>query len=171
MRPEVVVLRYGHRLVRDARVTTHCCLVARAFGAKEIIINSEDKGLLQRIETVNKKWGGKFKIIFEPDWRKSFKKLKNNGFTIVHLTMYGEPINKLEEKIRKEKKIGIIIGSQKVEPAVYEESDYNISIGSQPHSEIAALAVFLDRLFNGKELEKKFPNAKLDATKVRKGKK
>jgi tRNA (cytidine56-2'-O)-methyltransferase len=29
-------------------------------------------------------------------------------------------------------------------------------VGNQPHSEVAALAVFLDRLFLGRELEGKF---------------
>jgi len=31
-----------------------------------------------------------------------------------------------------------------------------VSIGNQPHSEIAALAIFLDRLFEGKQLKQEF---------------
>ena len=58
------------------------------------------------------------------------------------------------KKIKKEQKIAVLIGSQKVEREVYEKVDYNIAITHQPHSEIAALAIFLDRYQEGKELEK-----------------
>ncbi|MHC1589292.1 MAG: RNA methyltransferase, partial [Methermicoccaceae archaeon] len=34
----------------------------------------------------------------------------------------------------------------KVPREVYELSDYNVAVGNQPHSEVAALAVMLDRL-------------------------
>ena len=61
--------------------------------------------------------------------------------------MYGRPFNDVAETIRKKKKVLVIIGSQKVEIGVYQESDLNVSIGKQPHSEIGALAVYLDRLF------------------------
>jgi predicted SpoU family rRNA methylase len=45
---EIVVFRYGHRLERDKRTTTHCALVARVLGAKEIIY-TEKKILLLKI--------------------------------------------------------------------------------------------------------------------------
>lgn len=54
---------------------------------------------------------------------------------------------------------------------VYQKSDYNISIGNQPHSEIAALAITLNELFEGKELNKKFSNAKIKVIPQKKGKK
>lgn len=50
----------------------------------------------------------------------------------------------------------IIVGGKKVPSDVYYLSDYNVAIGNQPHSEVAALAVFLDRLFDGKETEIEF---------------
>ena len=50
----------------------------------------------------------------------------------------------------------IIIGSEKVQREIYEYADFNIAIGNQPHSEVAALAIFLDRYFQGKEFEKRF---------------
>ena len=85
--------------------------------------------------------------------------------------MYGLPVQKVEKELRKKDKLLVIIGSQKVERAVYEKSDYNVSVTLQPHSEIAALAVFLDRVFEGKELGKKFPKAKIEVEPVNKGKK
>ena len=35
---------------------------------------------------------------------------------------------------------------------VYQRADFNVSVGNQPHSEIAALAIFLDRFTEGKAL-------------------
>jgi len=49
MEKNVAVLRYGHRPYRDLRVTTHCCLVARALGAEKIVIQGcEDPALKNR---------------------------------------------------------------------------------------------------------------------------
>jgi tRNA (cytidine56-2'-O)-methyltransferase len=39
---------------------------------------------------------------------------------------------------------------------MYQLADWNVAVGNQPHSEVAALAVFLDRLFEGQELTKEF---------------
>jgi tRNA (cytidine56-2'-O)-methyltransferase len=79
----------------------------------------------------------------------------------VHLTMYGESLNDKIGELRKEKDLLIIVGAEKVPSEVYRNADFNISVSGQPHSEVAALAVFLDRLFEGKELGKKFPGARL----------
>jgi tRNA (cytidine56-2'-O)-methyltransferase len=44
------------------------------------------------------------------------------------------------------------VGSTKVPREYYEMADINAAVGNQPHSEVAALAVFLDRLTEGKNL-------------------
>ncbi|HQT44665.1 MAG TPA: tRNA (cytidine(56)-2'-O)-methyltransferase, partial [Candidatus Micrarchaeota archaeon] len=67
-----------------------------------------------------------------------------------------EPIQKIEAELRKKNNLVVIVGSQKVPPNIYNLADANVSVTSQPHSEIAALAVFLDRYFEGRELGKKF---------------
>ena len=165
MGKEVVVLRYGHRPYRDLRVTSHCCLVARALGASGIIIEGEeDNSIRKTVEGIKERWGGKFSVGFEKGWRDAVKKYKKKGFKVVHLTMYGKPLNEEEGKMKKWDKVLVVIGSQKVEIDVYRESDLNISIGKQPHSEIAALAVFLDRHFGGRELDKKFSGARIVLT-------
>jgi tRNA (cytidine56-2'-O)-methyltransferase len=46
----------------------------------------------------------------------------------------------------------------------------NIAVGNQPHSEIAALAIFLDRFFQGKELIATFQNAKMSIIPTSHGK-
>ena len=50
----------------------------------------------------------------------------------------------------------IVIGAEKVPRQVYKECDFNVSITSQPHSEVAALAVFLHDFFQGSEAEGNF---------------
>lgn len=165
MGKEVVVLRYGHRTGRDDRVSTHCCLVARAFGAnKIIIIGREDGRIKESVQKVCKSWGGPFNVEFASSWQKELKKFKRRGYTVVHLTMYGNPIQNVIDEIRNHKRLVVIIGSKKVEIGVYKESDYNVAITKQPHSEIAALAVFLDWYFDSKELNKKFKGAKIILT-------
>ncbi len=75
--------------------------------------------------------------------------------------MYGINISDCIEKIRLLKKDKlIIIGGQKVPPDIYQMVDYNVAIGNQPHSEVAALAVFLDRLFEGEKLKQRFGGRK-----------
>ncbi len=79
------------------------------------------------------------------------------GYPIVHLTMYGIPVDDIIKEVRNTKKpIMVIVGAEKVPREIYHLADYNVSIGNQPHSEVAALAIFLDRLYNGKQLYNKF---------------
>jgi len=168
---ETIILRYGHRLVRDDRVTTHCCLVARAFGASKIIIEgAPDKEIAGSVGAVNLKWGTGITVEFTQNWKNALKELKKDGFLVVHLTMYGEEVNRKIDDLRKKEKIAVVIGSQKVPCEIYAQSDYNISIGNQPHSEIAALAVFLDRLFDGKQFDRKFPGGTIEIIPNPKGK-
>ena len=72
--------------------------------------------------------------------------------------MYGQNINNVETKIRNEAKILIVVGAEKVPREIYELADYNVAIGSQPHSEVSALGVLLDRIQQGKQFEFKFEN-------------
>lgn len=169
---QIIVLRYGHRDVRDYRVTTHCCLVARALGAEKVIIEgNEDASIRESIEGVAKNWGQGFELSFTDSWKKTITEYKNKKFFVVHLTMYGLPLQKEIKKIRKQKKILVIIGSQKVVSEVYQKADKNISVTQQPHSEIAALAVALDWIQDGKELGRKFRNPKIAIVPQEKGKK
>ena len=89
---------------------------------------------------------------------------------VVHLTMYGETLEKIIDKIHRKGNILIIVGAEKVPPWIYQDADYNISIGNQPHSEVAALAIFLDRLTKGKWINKNF-NGKMQIIPTNSGKK
>ena len=61
--------------------------------------------------------------------------------------MYGEPWRESIKSISHEKPIIIVVGGTKVSGQVYDLADHNISIGNQPHSEVAALAIFLESWF------------------------
>jgi hypothetical protein len=54
---------------------------------------------------------------------------------------------------------------------VFDLADFNVGVGHQPHSEVAALAVLLDRIFNGSELKKEFKKWRLRIIPRNKGKK
>ena len=166
----VQVLRIGHRLVRDDRVTTHAALVSRAFDAEKIYMTGIDQSVKETVEAVGKRWGGKFQVEIIDDWKKVTKSWKKEGGRVVHLTMYGVNVNGVISKIRKEEKLLVIIGAEKVPKEVYDLADYNVAVGNQPHSEIAALAVFLDRLARGKQLENQFEGGRLRIVPSEKGK-
>ena len=155
---KIEVLRIGQRIVRDDRVTTHVALVARSFGAHKIYMNEVNPDIEKTISDINKTWGGDFKIEIISDWKKIIRERKNTGVKIVHLTMYGQNINNIEAKIRNEDKILIVVGAEKVPREIYEMADYNVAVGNQPHSEISALSVFLDRIHQGKQFESNFDN-------------
>ena len=155
----IEVLRIGQRVVRDDRVTTHVALVARALGASKIYMNEVDPEIEDTVEQINETWGGNFEIEFFSNW-KDVISLKKNKSKIVHLTMYGEDINKINSKIQKEEGILVVVGAEKVPRDIYEKADYNVSIGTQPHSEISALAILLDRIQQGEQFNKKFSDSK-----------
>ncbi|MEM0372711.1 MAG: tRNA (cytidine(56)-2'-O)-methyltransferase [archaeon] len=164
----ITVLRLGHRRSRDARISTHCGLVARALGAERIIYTGEyDEKLLDSVKKVATRWGGPFEARYEKSWKKVV-----NGFdgVRVHLTMYGLPFEKEIKKIDAKKDVLVIVGGEKVPGEVYHSVDFNLAVTPQPHSEIAALALFLDRLQEGRELEKKFMNAELCVKPTAQGK-
>lgn len=153
----LIVFRLGHRPFRDQRISTHCGLVSRAFGADRIIYSGQkDERFEKSINSVAERFGGKFSIEYADSWKKTVQGYKKKKFAIVHLTVYGLEIQGKIKSIKKHKNLLVLIGGEKVPWEVYKIADYNISVTNQPHSEVAALAVFLDRYFGGKELEKKF---------------
>ena len=89
----------------------------------------------------------------------------------MHLTMYGEEFFKYKpQDYLKRDNLLIIIGAEKVPPEVYDLVDYNISIGNQPHSEIAALSVFLYYINGNGVLYSDYSNAKLKIEPCARGK-
>jgi tRNA (cytidine56-2'-O)-methyltransferase len=139
----ISVLRLGHRVVRDARMSTHVGLVARAFGADSVVYSGdEDPGTMDSMRKVAEEWGGPFEVRYEKSWRRVIEGFPGKK---VHLTMYGEPFERVVGKLKGENLL-VIVGGEKVPCEVFQMVDYNLAIGNQPHSEVAALGVFLYEL-------------------------
>ncbi|QLG62154.1 tRNA (cytidine(56)-2'-O)-methyltransferase [Halorarum salinum] len=154
-----VVLRYGHRPGRDDRMTTHVGLTARALGADRVVLPDNAGQSAETIRDITDRFGGPFAVELRDDQR-AF----TGGWdgTVVHLTMYGEPVQDVEGEVRAAHADGpllVVVGGEKVPFDFYEEADFNVAVTNQPHSEVAGLAVFLDRLFEGRELEREWADA------------
>ncbi|HMK53704.1 MAG TPA: tRNA (cytidine(56)-2'-O)-methyltransferase [Methanobacteriaceae archaeon] len=169
---DVKVLRLDHRRVRDARITTHVCLTARAFGASGVFLGGDrDKKLMENVHDVSKRWGGSFQVDYQKNWDNLIDEWKNNGGEIVHLTMYGEPVQKIIPQIRDSKKNKmVVVGGSRVPTEVYQKSDWNVAVTSQPHSEVSALAIFLHLLFEGQEFDLDFEGGDIKVLPSAKGK-
>ncbi len=166
------VLRIGHRYVRDYRTLTHLCLVSRALGAEAVYLEEIDDGLLEGIEEVNEAWGGGFQVLKVPSWKSAVSEAKKEGRTVVHLTMYGMPATGQGRGAEKEREAPRSPwGARRSRRRSYQLADYNIAVTSQPHSEIAALAIVLHELQEGEELKKEFGPAKMKIIPSEKGKK
>ena len=166
----IEVVRIGQRVVRDDRVTTHVALVSRSFGAEKIFMTEVNPEIKDTLDKINNTWGGNFIVEFIDNWKTVVKKKKEEGFKIIHLSMYGQKINDVQMQLRTEEKMLVVVGAEKVPREIYELADYNVGVGSQPHSEISALAILLDRIQNGKQFEKVFPDAKRKIIPTKKGK-
>ncbi len=64
----------------------------------------------------------------------------------------------------------IVVGAEKVPPEIYQLADWNVAVGSQPHSEVAAVAITMDRIAEGEPLKKEFPGAELTIVPAERGK-
>jgi tRNA (cytidine56-2'-O)-methyltransferase len=168
---EVVVLRYGHRPGRDDRMTTHVGLTARALGADRVIFPDNAGQSAETVRDITDRFGGPFEVELRDD-----QKAIVRGFdgVVVHLTMYGERVQDAEADVREAvglddataggsppspRDLLIVVGGEKVPWALYERADFNVGVTNQPHSEVAGLAVFLDRLFAGTELDREWADA------------
>jgi tRNA (cytidine56-2'-O)-methyltransferase len=166
----ITVLRLGHRPMRDKRVTTHLFLAARALGANRGIYSGvRDRSLEETLASVCREWGGTFKVEYTEDWKKTIRRWSGK---VIHLTMYGMPFKETIPVIRGEaaEKI-VVVGGEKVPREAYQLADWNLSVTSQPHSEISALTLFLHEYFEGRELEREFEGARLRIIPQERGKK
>ncbi len=157
--PEVAVLRLGHRPGRDERMTTHVGLTARALGADRVLLPDNASQSRETVADITERFGGPFTVELTGSPRSVVSDWPGS---VVHLTMYGERIQDVEETIRsahREHPILIVVGAEKVPFDIYEAADWNVGVTNQPHSEVAGLAVFLDRLFEGRELEREWVGA------------
>ncbi|WP_159900571.1 tRNA (cytidine(56)-2'-O)-methyltransferase [Salinirussus salinus] len=157
--PEVAVLRLGHRPGRDERMTTHVGLTARALGADRVILAGEGTSRADTVEDITDRFGGPFGVDTTDSPVAVIEEWEG---VVVHLTMYGLPVQEEIADVREAHRSGpllVVVGAEKVPWDVYEAADWNLAVTNQPHSEVASLAVFLDRLFEGAELDREWEDA------------
>ncbi|MXR52679.1 tRNA (cytidine(56)-2'-O)-methyltransferase [Halovenus sp. WSH3] len=158
-RPPVTVLRLGHRPGRDERMTTHVGLTARALGADRVVLANDGASRRDTIEDITDRFGGPFAV---EETERPIDRIEAFDGVVVHLTMYGLPVQDVEAEIRDAHEtdpVLVVVGAEKVPWDVYEHAEYNVGVTNQPHSEVASLAVFLDRLFEGAELDREWEDA------------
>ena len=79
----------------------------------------------------------------------------------VHLTMYGASYRSVTPTIRRDRPLVVIVGGAKVPSEVFQVSQYNLAVGNQPHSEVAALALFLDGWYGSGSVERTLDGGEL----------
>ncbi|WNY28207.1 hypothetical protein MmiEs2_03910 [Methanimicrococcus stummii] len=167
---EIVVLRLGHRPERDKRITTHVGLTARALGASGMLLASDDQKITDNIKEMTGRWGGDFFVENNVSMTKEIRNWKENGGKVCHLSMYGINLPDAVPELKKHDKLMIIVGAEKVPGEIYELADWNVAVGNQPHSEVAALAITMDRIAESDPLTAVFENAELTVVPTAKGK-
>ena len=106
-------------------------------------LHPPDPSIAQRMAQVDASWGGEFEVIGIPDWRPLVRSWPG---AVVHLTMYGLPLERVESRLRALTDLLVVVGGAKVPSELYAWARFNVAIGHEPHSEVAALAVLLDHL-------------------------
>ncbi len=172
---EIEVLRLGHRLGRDPRITTHLALVSRAMGASNFVLaGDEDEKLFSNIHSVNERFGHGLSCRYEKSPMRMLREIANSDEEskpiIIHLTMYGEPFKEVIPNIPKDKPVVVVVGGAKVPGELFKVSDFNIAVGNQPHSEVAALALFLDSWTDGEGFNREYSEPQLVISPSKSGK-
>ena len=172
----ITVLRLGHRRGRDPRISTHVGLVARAFGAQRFLLAGEaDNDVLSNLREVSERFGGEFEATHEDSalgWLKRFTTDAGDGKpgVAVHLTMYGEQHEKAISEIPRDRPLAVVVGGAKVGKEYYEVCQHNVAVGNQPHSEVAALAVFMAAFLGGMPGANQFSGGQLEIRPSTRGK-
>ena len=168
---DIRIIRLSHRAGRDPRMSTHLGLTARVFGASEYILcGDNDQAILDTLNDVKERFGGKMIARHEQSPLGFLRNFIAKGGTAVHLTMYGVPYQDAILELPKDMPIAIVVGGAKVSREYYEMCQYNVAVGNQPHSEIAALAAFLERLNDGVSSPEEFTDGKLRINPSERGK-
>lgn len=141
------MLRMGHRIGRDKRITTHVALTSMALGASGVFMSGDEDGrVMDSVRRARDRWAPGFSVEYSPSWREVLGRARSMGCAIAHLTMYGVELQFLLDGIRSlvpSRGLLVVVGAEKVPRDVYALADLNVAVTHLPHSEVAALAIFL----------------------------
>jgi tRNA (cytidine56-2'-O)-methyltransferase len=133
-------------------------------------VSERDRELEKGVASAVDRFGGPFEVRTGVAWRQA---LANFDGVKVHLTMYGEPIDRVVAAVRRRalgRDLMVVVGGPKVPGEVYGLADFNVAVSNQPHSEVAALAIALDRFTSGAWARKKFEGARVAVRPSARGK-
>lgn len=140
-------------------MTTHVGLTARAIGARRVVLPSHANEAIETVRDVTDRFGGPFAVEGVGNPRRW---LFDSEAPIAHLTMYGRPvtetITEVESSVRG-RRLNVVVGGGKVTGNVFDRATWNVAVTNQPHSEVGALAVFLDRLLDGAGVDRDWRGA------------
>ncbi|MFP4589972.1 MAG: tRNA (cytidine(56)-2'-O)-methyltransferase [Halobacteriales archaeon] len=140
-------------------MTTHVGLTARALGADRVVLPASAANALATVRDVTDRFGGPFEVVAVDEPRAWLAAWPD---PVVHLTMYGLPVAEAIDSIAREvdgHRAAVVVGGGKVGGDVYERATWNVAVTNQPHSEVGALAVFLDRLLDGAATTRRWRDA------------
>jgi tRNA (cytidine56-2'-O)-methyltransferase len=139
------------------------------LGVEKVIYSGdEDPRLEEGIRDIVERWGGEFKLEYVSNWRGWVKQWRGK---IAHLTMYGVPVEEISPIIRQsEEPLLVVVGGPKVPRDMYENATWNVSVTTQPHSEVSALAIFMYLLEGETALKHEFPGGSIKITPSERGK-
>ena len=141
--------------------------------SKFLLSGDEDEKLFENVVSVNERFGHGLDCRYEKSPLKYLRNIVNNEVnrpTVVHLTMYGEPFKSTTPSIPKGNGVIVIVGGAKVPGEIFKISDYNIAVGNQPHSEVAALAVALSQWHSSVAIQSRFEGGSIRVIPSREGK-
>jgi len=121
-----------------------------------MLMVGRDESVAGSLKDVVDRWGGDFRVVQDVRWRDEIARFKDAGGRVAHLTMYGSRLGDVIGTVRQCERLMVVVGAEKVPSDIYVMADWNVAVGNQPHSEVAALAVFLDRLMMGMETGQEF---------------
>ncbi len=135
------------------------CLTSRALGASEItFIGKKSSKLTRYINNLNANWGGKFKVSYAKSYKEVLK--ASSKYAKICLTRYGIPLQTKIYTLKTYKNIVLVVPLNENIKVLQNLTNFNISVSSQPHCGVAAIAVFLHEFYSGRELSMHFENAK-----------
>jgi tRNA (cytidine56-2'-O)-methyltransferase len=133
------------------------------MGANHFVLcGDEDPGVLETLCDVTENFGGEFTSEHHVKPMGFLRHFAKEGGRIVHLTMYGEAYDSVAQSMPTDAPIAVVVGGAKVPGEIYKLADYNVAVGHQPHSEVAALALFMSELMGGVADSDQFPGARLE---------
>ncbi len=103
-------------------------------------LHPPDPALAERVRAVTARWGGSFEVVPAPEWKRVVREFEGD---VVHLTMYGMPAARVLPRLARSSRVLLVVGGAKVPPELYRLARWNVAVGHEPHSEVAAAAVVL----------------------------